>query len=121
MVAVAIAVLSGGAVAAIIVGESGCHGSITPNQVAQDLSPAGACALPIVVNGLLAGQPVAALIDAALQCAGATIAGLIQIVTSLEGGPPPDAAVSGAALSSYRLGLAQLHTALLARQAAGAK
>lgn len=107
-------------VCAIVVFGDGCSPTTT-QAVQTDLGPSAKCALPIVVNGLLSGQPVQAIIDLAMQCGGMTIAGLIALVSDLEAAPPVDAGVppAPAAMSQYRLGLAQLHAALLAKQAAG--
>lgn len=125
IVAVGIAITSGLAAAAIITGSTDCSPTTT-NAVVSDLGPGASCALPIIVNGLVSGQEIPALIALALQCGGETVAGLIALVVTLEStpeasveaGPAPAAA---AALAGYRVQLAALHTALLARQAAGAK
>jgi len=116
LVAAGIGVVTALAVAAIVTGNDGC----TPqarSQVVTDLGPGASCALPIIVNGLISGQPVAGLIDAALTCAGETIDGIIALVTSLEGAPADAAPVAPAALAGYRLGLSELHAAALARKA----
>jgi len=108
--------------AALAVGDQGCTPQVRA-EVATDLGPVASCAMPILVSGLVAGQPVEALIDLALTCAGATIDGLIALVEDLEKAPANEAGVAEAAvpatpaaLAGYRLNLAELHAALLKRK-----
>lgn len=107
---------------AAVITDAGCSPT-TQTALVNDLGPGADCALPIIVNGLLSGTEMQSLIDLAMRCGGETIAGLIQLVKDLEAAPPDAAPVPAtpAALAGYHLGLSQLHAALLARQAGGAK
>jgi hypothetical protein len=83
--------------------------------IAQILTQVGTCVEPIVVQGLLAGQPAGTIATSALSCAGATLDGILAYVESLMSGGDAGAALSADA--AERLGA--LHAELLNRKANG--
>jgi hypothetical protein len=77
------------------------------------LTKTGECVEPIVVQGLLAGEPAGTIADAALACGGATLDGVLAYVESLLN--PTD---GGAALTQESIQrIAALHAELLNRKA----
>lgn len=90
----------------------------------------GQCVAPIVVQGLMAGLPAAAIVDAALACGGATVEAILAFVESLMVPPAAEAGVEAGALGASATSaemqqrLAALHFELVNRVAnkkAGAK
>jgi hypothetical protein len=83
---------------------TGCKGSVTPNEVVQDITPAGACiAQQLLVGG--ATDPLQII----AACAGTAIEDVIQVVEQLNaqqnGGPPSALKMRLAAVHTRALGL----------------
>jgi len=99
------------------VGATGACTKAEETGILKIVTQTGACVAPIVVQGILAGEPAGQIADSALACAGADIESVIAFVESLMSS---DAGVgdSGLALSPVaeeRLGA--LHAELLNRRA----
>jgi hypothetical protein len=80
----------------------------------------GQCVAPIVFQGLVAGLPAGAIVDAALACTGATAEGVLAYVESLIAGGEAGTEAGIASMSpEMQQRVAALHFELLNRVAAG--